>query len=242
VQSEPTGLTSTVEKYSGFYNDIVTNNVLTLLGGGSISRAYLSPHPDFPSLLAYGVKIKRRPGLLNGLLSIEYRGLDPALSYPPPPIYNIERTTGNEPLMTISNWTTEIAGTATAPKNGAQFVSYDKTGANYNPAPAGGNPGTFDATTAVFYQWLAGSIFAGIEDYLAAGIIYKKSYTSMTLPNDASQVGSFDDPDGTPPTLPDDYAWFFLGETSEDNAGIYRNEATWKSVPTGPAATIIYGG
>lgn len=248
LHSEPTGLAATVEKFSGYYNDIVTNNNLNLLGGGTINRSYLSPHPDFPSLLAYGVKIVRRPGTINGLLTIEYRGLDPALSYPPPPIYTVEVTTGNEPLQTHPLWTAQIAGgpnvasTVPYPINGAQFVSYDKTGANYNPAPAGGNPGTYDPTTGVFYQWLGNSIFAGITDYLAAGIVYKKRYTTLSLPGDLSQVGSFSDPDGPVPSLPDNYAWFYLGENSEDNAGIFSNTASWKAVPTGPAASIIYGG
>jgi hypothetical protein len=242
IHSEPTGLTATTEKFSGFYNDLVSNNVLNLLGGGKINRSYLSPHPDFPSLLAYGVKIIRRPGIINGLLSIEYRGLDPALSFPPPPIYTIETTTGNEPISTHPKWVSQIAGTATVPLNGAQFVSYDVSGANYNPAPAAGNPGTYQAANAVFFQWLNGSIFTGVEDYLAAGIIFKKTYTSFGNPGDASSVGSFSSPSGPAPNLPANYNWFFLGETSEDNAGLYRNEATWKAVPTGDAANIIYGG
>lgn len=242
LHTEPTGLAATTEKFSGYYNDLVTNNVLNLLGGGTICRAYLSPHPDFPSLLAYGVKIVRRPGTINGLLTIEYRGLDPALSYPPPPIYTIEVTTGNEPLATHPLWTSAIAGTGTTPLNNAQWVSYDKTGANYNPAPAAGNPGTYQAANAVFYQWLNGSIFTGIEDYLAAGIVYKKTYTTIGSPGDLSDVGSFSDPDGPVPGLPDSYEWFYLGITSEDNAGLYRNAATWKAVPSGDAADILYGG
>lgn len=242
LHSEPTGLAATTEKFSGFYNDIVTNNNLNLLGGGTINRAYKSPHPDFPSLLAYGVKIVRRPGIINGLLTIEYRGLDPSLSYPPPPVYTVETTTGNEPLATHPLWTPQIAGTATTPLNGAQFVGYDKTGANYNPAPSGGNPGTFDASTAVFFQWLNGSIFTGIEDYLAAGVVFKSRYVTLGGAADASNVGTFSEPDGPAPTLPDNYDWFYLGITSEDMAGIYTNDAQWKAVPTGPAATIIYGG
>jgi hypothetical protein len=242
LHSEPTGLAATVEKFSGYYNDLVRNINLNLLGGGTVCRSYLSPHPDFPSLLAYGIKIVRRPGVINGLLSIEYRGLDPALSYPPPPIYTIEVTTGNEPLATHPLWTSAIAGTGTVPLNGAQWVSYDKTGANYNPAPPAGNPGTYQAANAVFFQWLNGSIFTGIEDYLAAGIVYKKAYTTIGSPGDLSDVGTFSDPDGPVPNLPDSYDWFYLGITSEDNAGLYRNSASWKAVPTGDAANIIYGG
>lgn len=245
LHTEPTGLAATTEKFSGYYNDLVTNNNLNLLGGGTICRAYLSPHPDFPSLLAYGVKIVRRPGLINGLLTIEYRGLDPALSYPPPPIYTIEVTTGNEPLSTHPLWVSSIAGTPTTPLNGAQFV--DATGL-LNPAPPA-QTGTFDPTSATFKQWLAvdpatsqPGIFVGIEDYLAAGIVYKKTFTTIGPSGDLSAVGTFSNPDGPVPGLPSSYQWFYLGITSEDNAGLYRNAATWKAVPSGPAATIIYGG
>lgn len=240
LHSEPTGLTATTEKFSGYYNDIVRNTNLNILGGGTVNRAYRSPHPDFPSLLAYGVKIVRRPGLINGLLTIEYRGLDPALSYPPPPVYTIETTTGNEPLQTHPLWATQMAGTPDAPLNGAIFQSVDASGINYNPGT--NNPGTFDPTNATFYQWSATSIFAGIEDYLAAGVVFKSTYVTIGGGADASAVGTFSSPDGPAPTLPADYEWFYLGITSEDNAGIYRNEATWKAVPSGDAADIIYGG
>ena len=240
--SEPTGLASITEVYRGAYIDIVTRPVLALSTGGAFSWLYRSPHPVFSSLLAYGVRIREGTGIINGTLTVEYRGLNPALSYPPPPVYTIEVSSGNEPLSTHPLWKSQIAGTATAPLNGAQWVSYDRNGANYNPAPSGGNPGTYDSTTAVFYQWLQGSIFTGIEDYLTAGVIFKKAYTSLNAPNDYSSVASFNSPDGPSPDLPDGYDWFFMGETSVDNAGIYVNEASWKAVPTGDAAKIIYGG
>jgi len=243
LHSEPTGLTAITEKFSGYFADIVTNNVLNLRNGGTICRAYLSSHPDFPSLLAYGIKIVRRPGVINGLLTIEYRGLDPALSYPPPPIYTIEVTTGNEPLQTHPLWTSKIAGGpaltgALVPQNGSIWV--DANG-RFNPAPTS-QTGTFDPTTGQFYNWIGGSIFAGVEDYLAAGIVFKKRYTTLGLPSGLSDVGTFSDPDGPAPGLPSNYAWFYLGVTSQDNAGIYSNDATWKAVPQGPAANIIYGG
>lgn len=245
VMSEPTGLASTVEAYRGLYSDMVKRAVLTMSDGRQIGRTYLAPHPDFPSLLAYGVRIRRGVGVVNGTLTIEYRGLDPSLSYPPPPIYTIGITTANEPLSTHPLWTTQIAGTPSGPLNGAQFVSYDQSGSNYKPAPSGGNPGTFDPNSGVFYQWLpasAGGIsFVGIEDYLAAGAVFKKTYTSYNLP-DLSAVGTFSYPDGPAPSLPANYDWFFVGCDAEDNAGLYRNESSWKAVPTSDAARIIYGG
>jgi hypothetical protein len=200
----------------------------------------------------------RGTGVINGTLAVEYRGLDPALAYPPPPIYTIEAITGNEPLQTHPLWTTQIAGTAdtsnggTGPLNGAQFVSAtaDGTGTGgtvvaYNPGvlyPGTGPDPGFTASVATFYQWVGKSIFTGIEDYLVLGVVYKKRYSSLGLPNDISDGGQFSDPDGPVPDLPDGYDWFFLGETADDNAGIFLNTATWKAVPNGPAAQIIYGG
>lgn len=243
IISDPTGLATTTERFRCKYADAVSNANLTIYGGefnGTVfNRSYRSPHWQFPSLCAFAVKIKRKAGVLNGELSIQYRGLDPSLAYPPPPIYTIETTTGNETLQSHPLWTSDIAGTPTTPLNGSQWV--DSAG-NYNPPNATtANPGTFDPTTAIFYQWINTSIFVGIEDYLAAGIIFKSTYTTLFSPSDDSAVGSFSPPSGPAPGLPDGYDWFYLGLTTEDNSGIYRNEATWKAVPTGPAAMIIYG-
>ena len=236
--TERFGVGKITERYSGFFNDLATLPVLRLLGGGAIGNSYFSPHPDFPSLLVFGSKLKRRPGLLNGLLSLEYRGLAPSYSEPPPPIYTVEVTTGNEPLSTHVLWTSEIAGTAAVPLNNSMWV--DAAG-KFNPAPPA-QIGTFDPNTAQFSAWIKGSIFTGIEDYLAQGCTFKKKYTGYNLPSSLANVGTFSNPDGPAPTLSSNYAWFFLGATADDNAGVYLITESWKAVPTGPAATIIYGG
>jgi len=238
------GLASAKERFFGLYKDFVKGGYLTVLGtstpGQIISRVYKTAHPDFPSLLVYDSDVKRgKAG--TGWLDVEYRGLDPALHEIPPPVYTRERTTGNEPLITHPKWITDIAGTPAAPLNGAQFVSVTGNVESFNPGVSGGPDSGFNAATAIFKQWLASSIMAGRDDYLAPGAVFLKTYTSFSSPQEMDFVGKFQKPDGPAPIPPEGYDWFFLGETSSDEAGLFRNQASWKLAPTDKGTQIIYG-
>jgi len=240
------GLASASERYFGLYKDFVAGKILQVLGSGTtgqtVSRVYKASHPDFPSLLAYDSNVTRgKAG--TGWLDIEFRGMDPAFgqSQIPPPVYTRERSTGNEPLMTHPKWITDIAGTPHAPLNGAQFISVTGNVESFNPGVSGGPDPGFNEATATFHQWLSNSIMAGRDDYLAPGMVFLKTYTAFSDSKDASQVGKFSKPDGPAPTPPEGYDWFYLGETSTDEAGLFRIQASWKLCPTDKGTKIIYG-
>jgi len=213
-----------------------------------------SPSGRFPSLLLYGSKVKRMRGQM-GMLTLEYRGLDPNLNSPPPPIWSLQTNLSNEPIQTHPKWITDIAGTAQNPLNasiwldvkgntsigaaspGGAALYYDSTGATI---PAS----NFIPTGAAFKGWADQSIFAGVTDYLAPSTALTKTYTSYSPP-DMAGVGHFATP-GFSTALPAGYSWFFMGSSMTDEAGVYRIEDSWKLVPSPSVdghdpSTIIYG-
>lgn len=231
------GLASFRQKFRGPALTLLAGIFSSQFSGGtySVSRGYRSPHPLFPSLGVYSAEVTGGKGLNNiGTLDMEWRGLDPRSNQIPPPVYELDRSTGNEPLETHPKWVTDIAGKPSAPKNSAIFVGPD------------GTISTDDAT-ATFKEFAAVGTdgqknpWVGRSDYLVAGSIFKKTYCSYSPPGDMGSVGHFSSPDGPAPSPPAGYDWFFLGESYTDESAIYHITASWRLVPTDDAAQIIYG-
>ena len=210
------GVSILTESYIGNFADLLDSSLI--IAG--------STHPEFPSLLVYSNEITQGKGGI-GTLAVESRGNVGGL---PDPTYTLDRATHNEPLSTHPLWTTQIAGTPSAPLNGAIFVD-----------PTTGATST-DDSTAIFKGWTAGSIFEGIEDYLLAGSTWTSTYASYDQP-DLSGVGQIGDPDGPAPTAPDNCFWIYTGGSSTYQGSVYRVQETW--LLTGgintDATTIIYG-
>lgn len=259
IENTREGLGRQIMKLIGLGSSFTAGSSLQLINYATlVSVSPKSPSPLAPSLGLYSSKIKYGKGGLAEM-SLEFRGLSPGLSNPPPPVYETRRTTSNEPLQTHPKWESAIAGTPAAPINGARFVSngvnskgdpslsYSPGVANsgifvgYPPADTG-----FNANIATFDQFIARTSdgkrnpWVGREDYRAVNLIFQKTYTSFSPPNDAANVGYFSAPDGPAPAAPPNFDWFFLGETSTDEASIYRNQASWQLVPVDDAARIIY--
>lgn len=185
-----------------------------ILCGTSIQFLIDTPHPDFPSLLVYDKKLKRRRGTTIagdrvGQIDVEYRGVDPSVSYLdslPPPVYSMERSTSEDPIDSHKKFITDIGGTAAAPINGAKF----------------------DPVTGIFTGFDSTSPFRGQESYLIAGKVWTKTYLSYSSPSsgEESQVGFIDSPDGGPAT-PSGRDWLYLGLSSSKEGGIYRLQKSW---------------
>jgi len=229
LKVERTGLATAKERFIGYYDDIVSLPSLTVFGSNlATARAYRSASPFYPSLLVFSASVTSRGGLINGVLDIEYRGLDPALNQIPPPIYSLERSTQTEDISTHPLFKSQIAGTPDAPLNQAQFID----GAdNLNPAPPS-QTGTFDPNTATFKGWIWNadnpSPYIGVEDYLCPGSIWKATYVSYTPAADLSMIGKIDTPLGPVPAVDSGYNWLNTGLTFTDNAGLYRIEESWR--------------
>jgi len=230
------GLASLVMRFRGPTASLISGIFSAQVNGANVNigRAYRTPNPIYPSLGVYSVDLLSGKGANNlGTLEIEWRGLDPALNQIPPPIYELDRATGNEPLDTHPKWVTDIAGKPSAPKNGAVWVGPDGTKTTDDAT------GKFDHFSATLTGG-AKNPWVGKEDYLVPNSLFKKTYVSHSPPSDLGNVGKISTPDGPAPAPPSGYAWFYLGETSTDQAALYHITGSWRLVPYDDSTKIIY--
>lgn len=249
------GLCSQTLNVVGNYTDLVQGGPFTSnFSGLGLSRARLSANPYYTNLGVYTSSVKNIKGGL-GLLTLEYRGLDPVYGNTPPgPIYSLDRSTNNEPIQTHIKWTTDIAGTPAAPLNGSKWVNEGSAGnlRLFNPNISGVPDAGFNANFASFYGWVANSnvnsgnvsgfsSFAGTTDYLLAGQTWTSTYVSLSPPTstDLNNVGYISTPTGSPPT-PVGYKWLYLGVRYTDQAGVYRIDKSWRMFLDNNASEIIY--
>ena len=246
------GLCSQTLNVVGNYTDLISGGPFTSnFSGLTLSRARLSSNPYYANLLLFTSSVKNLKGGL-GLLSLEYRGLDPVYGNTAPgPIYSLDRSTNNEPIQTHPKWITQIAGTADAPTNGSKWVSTDASGSFYNPNISGSPDTGFNANSAVFFGWIQNvnvtgnvalfSSFAGTTDYLLAGQTWTATYVSLSEPSssDLAGVGYVAVPDGSPPT-PAGYKWLYLGVRYTDQAGVFRIDKSWRMFQDNNASEITY--
>ncbi len=138
----------------------------------------------------------------------------------PPPdveVYELDWSVSEEPIETHPNFAATLAGTPTGPLNDADFD--DK-----------GNFVGFKATSSL----------RGVRGYLAPGVIWRKSYSTTTQPNNLGNVGKIVIPSGPVPSVPSGYNWLSLGITWQQKALIYQVREEWKLSGRNGWNSLIY--
>ena len=188
---------------------------------------YVTPHPNYSSLLCDSVTVERVSGDM-ARVRVDYVG-DPAAYYggysnTPTPLFTLVIETGEQPIETFyKDGTTNFNSIATT-ANGAVL------GAN-----------------GLFAGWKASSQYVGITSYLKPQIIWRMESFKKTAPtsDELNTVGKIDKPTGNaniqPPSPGGSYNWLLRSYDYQFQGAIYRYKKEWLlSGPRGWNSTI-YG-
>lgn len=136
-------------------------------------------------------------------------------------VFELQRSTRQEPIETHPEFVTQIGGKPSAPKNGAIFV--DETGFP-----------TSDDEIGVFENFrisIDGSRnpLAGADSYLApTNTVWTAQWTSRAKPSPGANVGKIDNsPTGGPPDYGDGWSWLYTGLAYTERAGAYSARESW---------------
>jgi hypothetical protein len=132
----------------------------------------------------------------------------------PQPVYELQSSLSERPIQLHPDFA-EIAGTPSAPLNGAIFIDPD-TGKQ-----------TTDNTKGVWREFKHGTSKSGIEAYLVPGAEWREITFSTTRPSALSALGKIDPPSGPNPTLAD-HNWLFWSQTYTRRGHLYQTTKTWK--------------
>jgi hypothetical protein len=157
------------------------------------------------------------------------------ISGPTVPIYELDLGLSEEPIETHPKFVTDIAGTASAPLNGAIFVD-EGTGLI-----------TSDDAHAVFSKFvstIAGdrNPFAGITSYLDfSNSIWRKTEMLATNPTDLTLLGDIATPAGPAPALDTGQNWLFIGMSYIQRGLVYSVKWEWRASGRRGWNETIYG-
>lgn len=185
-----------------------------------------SAHPYANFLLAERFRVAFTAGFWTA--SLDYAGVDASESEP---TYDLSAGTGEESIETHDKFVSDIAGTPSAPKNGAIFRNQNGDVTTDNAS------GRFDG----FALTISGggqNPFAGCERFIAASqTTYTKSWTSKARP-----AGGKISIDSSPPGAPSyggSSNWLKLPVSWQKRGGAYSNRQVWLlSGPQGWNSTI----
>lgn len=188
-------------------------------------------HPTYGWLHVEHQEIEVAPGFL--IITNGYAGIAGGLSESTP-IYELALGVSEDPIETHPKFVTAIAGTPTAPLNGAVFVDFE-TGKK-----------TTDDSKGVFQEFLpviggARNLLAGISAYLNANeMTWRERKVSNARPSDISTVGRIGTPVGPAPSLGGSRNWLFLALNYEQRGLAYFISREWRASGVSGWNNIIY--
>jgi hypothetical protein len=177
--------------------------------------AALTPHPYAGFLVAERFRLTFAAGLWR--LGVDYVGSNVEESVAQ---YELSDGTGNEPIQTHPDFLSELAGTASVPKNGALWRD-----------PVTGEISSDDETAEFdrFRVKLEGggqNPLAGLEEYIAqSNVVWSKSWTSRSAP--AAQRIAIANPPGGAPDYGGSYNWLRLPVSFTVRGNVHSNVQRW---------------
>lgn len=152
-----------------------------------------------------------------------------------PPVYELVVGMSEEPITVHPKFTTNIAGTPTAPLNGAVFI----------------NVKTKDVSTVItpttnagwrFYEWEYDSKYYGVERYLDAGnVTWRKTQNAYYTYTAISRAGTVETPEGPAPRLNQNRNWLNMGTTITRKGAAVQMVTEWRASGRRPWNSTIYG-
>lgn len=171
-----------------------------------------APHPQFPQML-----LTKRSGSRSepGWWTVGY-SFEGYMFQLPDPVYELNASLSQEPIQTHEDWTT-IAGTPSAPLNGAIFVDPD----------TGWRSEKSNAVWKEFSNEGGANPKAGIDSYLEPGAEWRETRFESSRPTSLRSVGTIDSPAGDAPSL-SGRDWLVWSESYVRRGGVYQVATTWK--------------
>lgn len=192
-----------------------------------------SPHPHAPFLWLESLRLRFTPGLWKVFAA--YAGVQQDETEP---VYDFNPGTGNEPIETIDNFVSAVAGSPSSPINGAIFRD-----------PATGDISTDDAV-GVFDRFSimkdgAQNPWAGLQEYLAVNnTTWTKSWTRRSKPSGAARpLTVTTNPAGNPPSFDGaNYNWLQFPVAFSQRGSAYECRQVW--MLSGPRGwnRVVYDG
>ena len=167
-------------------------------------------HPDFGNM-----QLTRRRGTRTepGWWTVSY-SFEGFLFTLPDEVYELTTSLSSEPIQTHRDFSTTIAGTPAVPENGAIFVDPD-------------NRQTSKKANAVFKEFSAGTVKAGVDSYMNPGAEWVETKFQTSRPTGIRDVGSIDSPAGPQPTVAG-RNWIAWSESYIRRGSIYQVRTSWK--------------
>ncbi len=182
----------------------------------ALLRSKYSVHPRFTSM---GVsKVNWNKGKSGKFYRVTYT-YEGFLNSLPEPVYSLSSSLSEEPIELHPDFL-DIAGTPSAPLNGAIFVDPET------------NLITTDNAKGVFREFLAtiggaANLKAGIESYLSPGATWTEIYFATSRPTDLGSLGERDSPSGPQPSFGSGRDWLYSGCEYTRRGYIYEIRKTW---------------
>lgn len=186
-------------------------------------------NPFFPWLNCEATRVTEIPGFF--IVTKRYAGVSGGTSTP---IYELTLGLGEDPIQTHKKFVSDIAGTPSAPLNGAYFIDPETGLLSTDDAT-----GEFDHFRGLINGQL--NLFAGISTYLnLSNVCWRERYVTTQRPTDMTTIGYIDSPHGPAPNLPPDANWLNMGTSYEQRGLCYFVTNEWRG--SGPRGwnPIIY--
>ncbi len=145
----------------------------------------------------------------------------------PNPTYELNGAVSEDPIQLHKDFVTTLAGTPSAPLNGAIFVD-----------PETGQPTTND-TIGVFDRFGPGDL-AGVEAYRVPSAVWTEITFSTSRPSDLGDLGKIDSPSGPNPAFGEGRNWMYVGATYRKRGHIYEIRKSWELSGRGGFKPLIY--
>lgn len=190
--------------------------------------AYLSPHPNFPSLLCYESDVDREPGGIIRVTSI-YKGV---FATNPDQLaqHDSQRVTTEAPIETHPKFALPRNA---PPVSSANLAAIELALQNNTPALP-----TWDAITRMLFDKKR----RGIDSYLKPGSVYKKTYVQSEIPSSAllNGVGKITTPGSPAPSPPAGQNYLLMGVTWAKQGGMVTVSEEYQLSGPGGWDTDIY--
>lgn len=188
-----------------------------------------SYHPIFTYLNVERQRVRIKEGFL--WITLEYAGIAGSTQ----PIFELSLGLGSEPIETHPKFGTDIAGSPSAPINGAIFRN-----------PSTGEI-TSDDSIGVFDTFAARvdgnvNLYAGIRSFLDfSQATWRMRFHTTSRPVDIANLGKIVQPEGPAPGLGGNRNWLYQGLTYEQRGIIFSVCKEWKASGFRGWDPVIYG-
>jgi len=145
----------------------------------------------------------------------------------PEPTYELNGAVREEPIQTHEDFEEVLAGTPSAPANGAKFID-----------PETGKPST-DNDAAVFDRFGRGPL-EGVSEFRTPAATWTVTRFATSRPTTARDLGKIDNPDGSPPSFGSDRNWMFIAMSYRQRGFVYEIRETWELSGRGGWNTLLY--